>query len=116
MKTTITLIALLLTTAAWAETPYPVPKNGRETITRTGACPTGYVGLGKKCEALHKDTPRAWHALERVVTQLGAAAPRAAKEALASFQNSMLKLPNPFGDCSGSVEPESVESAQADQV
>ncbi|GAA0005401.1 hypothetical protein [Bradyrhizobium elkanii] len=60
MKTTITLIALLLTTAAWAEPPYPVPKNGRETITRTGACPTGYVGLGKKCEALHKDTPRAY--------------------------------------------------------
>ncbi|MEY9147667.1 hypothetical protein [Bradyrhizobium elkanii] len=60
MKVIITLIALLLTTAAWAETPYPVPKHGRETITRTGTCPTGYVGLGKKCEALHKDRPRAY--------------------------------------------------------
>nr|WP_166309081.1 hypothetical protein [Bradyrhizobium sp. 2S1]MCK7664805.1 hypothetical protein [Bradyrhizobium sp. 2S1] len=57
-----------------------------------------------------------WHSLERVVTQLGAAAPRAAKEALASFQKSMLKLPNSFGDCSGSVEAESAESAPTDQA
>ncbi|GAA0005400.1 hypothetical protein [Bradyrhizobium elkanii] len=57
-----------------------------------------------------------WHSLERVVTQLGAAAPRAAKEALASFQNSMLKLPNPFGDCSGSVEAESVKPTSAEQA
>jgi hypothetical protein len=61
MKTNIILIALLLTTAAWAETPYPTPtRDGRERIARTGSCPTGYVGKGDKCEALHKDTPRAY--------------------------------------------------------
>jgi hypothetical protein len=37
-----------------------------------------------------------WAALEEVVTQLGAAAPKAAKEALASRQRSMKKLANPF--------------------
>jgi hypothetical protein len=31
-----------------------------ERIQRTGTCPTGYVGKGSKCEALHKDTPRAY--------------------------------------------------------
>ncbi|MCP1757905.1 hypothetical protein [Bradyrhizobium elkanii] len=38
-----------------------------------------------------------WKALEAVVTQLGAAAPKAAKEAIASRQRSMRLLPNPFG-------------------
>lgn len=38
-----------------------------------------------------------WQELEEVVTQLGAAAPRAAKEALASRLRSMRKMPNPFG-------------------
>jgi dihydroxyacid dehydratase/phosphogluconate dehydratase len=37
-----------------------------------------------------------WQALEEVVTQLGAAAPKAAKEALASRQRSMRKMPNPW--------------------
>lgn len=37
-----------------------------------------------------------WAALEQVVTQLGAAAPKAAKDALASWQRSMKKLANPF--------------------
>jgi hypothetical protein len=38
-----------------------------------------------------------WAKLEHVVTQLGAAAPKPAKLALASWQRSMKKLPNPFG-------------------
>jgi hypothetical protein len=38
-----------------------------------------------------------WQELEQVVTQLGAAAPKAAKEALASRQRSMKMMPNPFG-------------------
>jgi hypothetical protein len=29
-------------------------------IQRTGTCPSGYVGKGDKCEALHADTPRAY--------------------------------------------------------
>ena len=60
-------IALALTlacgvsTLALAESPYPTPtRDGRERIQRTGACPSGYVGLGNKCEALHRDTPRAY--------------------------------------------------------
>lgn len=45
---------------ALAET-YPTPtRDGRERIQRTGTCPTGYVGKGDKCEALHSDTPRAY--------------------------------------------------------
>lgn len=38
-----------------------------------------------------------WQALESVVTQLGAAAPKAAKDAVASRQRSMKMMPNPFG-------------------
>ena len=38
-----------------------------------------------------------WNRLEEVVTQLGASAPKAAKDALTSWQRSMCKLPNPFG-------------------
>lgn len=46
---------------ALADSPYPKPKNdGRELIQRTGSCPTGYVGRGNFCEALHSDTPRAY--------------------------------------------------------
>jgi hypothetical protein len=29
-------------------------------IQRTGTYPSGYVGKGDKCEALHADTPRAY--------------------------------------------------------
>ncbi len=54
-------IALLCATAAQAESPYPTPtRDGRERILRTGTCPTGYVGKGDFCEALHQDTPRAY--------------------------------------------------------
>ncbi|SDK38443.1 hypothetical protein [Bradyrhizobium ottawaense] len=55
------LILVVTTAAAFAETPYPRPtRDGRDRIQRTGACPTGYVGSGDKCEALHADTPRAY--------------------------------------------------------
>jgi len=60
MTKIITVIAMLVTTSALAENPYPKPTNdGRDRIQRTGACPTGYVGKGGFCEALHKNTPRA---------------------------------------------------------
>jgi hypothetical protein len=61
MKKIIALVLLTLAAPALAETKYPTPTpDGRERIQRTGTCPTGYVGLGDKCEALHKDTPRAY--------------------------------------------------------
>lgn len=62
MKTTIIVaMTVAITTSALAETRYPTPtSNGRERIQRTGTCPTGYVGKGDKCEALHHDTPRAY--------------------------------------------------------
>lgn len=44
-----------------AETPYATPsRDGRERIQRTGTCPTGFVGKGAFCEALHQDTPHAY--------------------------------------------------------
>jgi hypothetical protein len=61
MKAMITIALLALgVTPALAESPYPVPKDGKETLMRNRTCPTGYVGIGNKCEALHKDTPRAY--------------------------------------------------------
>lgn len=57
--TAITIVAFAL--QAHAETPYPTPsRDGRQRIQRTGTCPTGFVGKGDKCEALHQDTPRAY--------------------------------------------------------
>lgn len=54
-------LTLFSTAAAVAESPYPTPtKDGRERLQRTGTCPSGYVGLGNKCEALHQDTSRAY--------------------------------------------------------
>jgi hypothetical protein len=56
-------VALFSIAQASAESPYPRPtRDGRETIARDGgrACPTGYIGKGDKCEALHQDTPRAY--------------------------------------------------------
>jgi hypothetical protein len=54
-------LILFSASAAVAETPYLTPtRDGRERIQRTGTCPTGYVGVGSKCEALHHDTPRAY--------------------------------------------------------
>lgn len=53
--------ALILPTPAMAESVYPMlTRDGRERIQRTGACPTGFVGLGDKCVALHADTPHAY--------------------------------------------------------
>ncbi|OKO74660.1 hypothetical protein AC629_34705 [Bradyrhizobium sp. NAS80.1] len=54
-------LTLIGASAAVAESPYPTPtRDGRERLPRRGTCPTGYVGLGKFCEALHQDTPRAY--------------------------------------------------------
>jgi hypothetical protein len=65
MKKIICAIALLLAVPAMAETPYAKPtNNGRDRIHRTGTCPTGYVGKGDFCEALHLDTPRAMPKIE----------------------------------------------------
>jgi hypothetical protein len=61
MKKIALLAIALMATPALAESPYPTPtRDGRERIQRTGSCPTGYVGKGDKCEALHADTPRAY--------------------------------------------------------
>ncbi|MHC2552281.1 hypothetical protein [Bradyrhizobium elkanii] len=61
MKSIVVIALAVLATQALAESPYPTPtRDGRERIQRTGTCPTGYVGVGNKCEALHKDTPRAY--------------------------------------------------------
>lgn len=55
------LVLLVLPRSAMAESAYSTPtRDGRERIPRTGTCPTGYIGKGDKCEALHADTPRAF--------------------------------------------------------
>ena len=57
----IALAMAVLILPALAESRYPTPtRDGRERLRRTGTCPTGYVGLGDKCEALHPDTPNAF--------------------------------------------------------
>lgn len=51
----------MLPIPAAAESPYATPtRDGRERLPRTGACPTGFVGKGNFCEALHLDTPHAF--------------------------------------------------------
>jgi hypothetical protein len=53
--------ALVFPAPAVAESTYPTPtRDGRERIQRTGTCPTGFIGKGDKCEALHADTPRTY--------------------------------------------------------
>ena len=55
------LAALSTASPALAEPTYPTStSNGRERILRTGACPTGFVGKGTFCEALHQDAPHAF--------------------------------------------------------
>jgi hypothetical protein len=57
----IPVVVALAPAIAFAESPYQTPtKDGRERLQRQGSCPSGYVGLGSKCEALHQDTPRAY--------------------------------------------------------
>lgn len=54
-------LALAVASPALAESAYPTPtSDGRQRIQRTGTCPTGYVGKGAFCEALHQDAPRAF--------------------------------------------------------
>jgi hypothetical protein len=39
-----------------AKSPYNIPKPDRtRRIQRTGICPTGYIGIGKFCKALHRE-------------------------------------------------------------
>lgn len=60
---TVLLVAMTVAIAppASAESPYPTPgRDGRLRLERVGTCPTGYVGLDNKCEALHRNTPRAY--------------------------------------------------------
>jgi len=65
-RSTVKLISMalamaMLTPPAVAETKYPMPTtDGRERIQRSGTCPVGWVGIGQLCEALHRDTPRAY--------------------------------------------------------
>ncbi|WP_456702154.1 hypothetical protein [Bradyrhizobium sp. USDA 4449] len=55
------LAALSTASPTLAESAYPTPTHdGRERIQRTGTCPTGFVGKGAFCEALHQDTPHAF--------------------------------------------------------
>lgn len=66
MRLAIALLAMVAVTLsaapqAGAESPYPPPtRDGRERIQRTGVCPTGFVGKGRFCEELHRDTPPAF--------------------------------------------------------
>ena len=66
MTTALTCCAIAalmatITTAIAAPQRYPTPtSDGRERIVRQGTCPSGYVGKGDLCEALHPDTPRAY--------------------------------------------------------
>jgi hypothetical protein len=40
----IATLAILISTSALAESPYPTPtRDGRQRIQRTGTCPTGYI-------------------------------------------------------------------------
>lgn len=54
-------LALAVAPPVLAESAYPTPtRDGRERIQRTRTCPTGFVGKGAFCEALHQDTPHAF--------------------------------------------------------
>jgi hypothetical protein len=67
-----------------------------KTVSRRGNAELHAQALDLSPETWNNALP-AWNRLEEVVTQLGAAAPKAAKDALASWHRSMRKLPNPFG-------------------
>ena len=79
MTRVLAVISMLVNTSALAESPYPTPSaDGRQRIQRDGACPTGYVGSGKFCEALHKDTPAAMPKMPAAMPKIkGAACPSA---------------------------------------
>jgi hypothetical protein len=54
-------MAVAIPSSALAESPYPTPKpDGTQRIQRHGTRPDGYVGIGKFCEALHRETPSAY--------------------------------------------------------
>jgi hypothetical protein len=62
MKSILVIALAALVTPALAESPYCTPKtDGMDRITKTGSsCPTGYFASGNCCEALHRDTPKAF--------------------------------------------------------
>lgn len=65
------LAALSSASPAIAESYLTPTRDGRERIQRTGTCPTGFVGLGDKCEALHRNTPRAYPKIHEVACPAG---------------------------------------------
>lgn len=75
--------------------------SAKAAVTAAIASRRGNKELQAQCLALclhsWNNTSEDWQRLERAVTQLGAAAPARAKEALASYKYSMRVLQNPFG-------------------
>ena len=72
-----------------------MPKK-RKPATKRGNADL-HAAATRLSERAWANTVADWQELEHVVTQLGAAAPKAAKEALTSRQRSMRMMPNPFG-------------------
>jgi hypothetical protein len=56
-----------------------------------------HAAVARLTERAWANTVADWKELEAAVTQLGAAAPKAAKDAVASWKRSMRMMPNPFG-------------------
>jgi hypothetical protein len=68
----IATLAILISTSALAESPYPTStRDGRQRIQRTGTCPTGYIGSGNFCEAIHTETPAAMPKIKGAPCQSG---------------------------------------------
>ena len=62
-KLIIAAVALAASLASsLAESPYCLPRqDGTDRIQKTGStCPVGYFSSGRCCEALHKDSPKAF--------------------------------------------------------
>jgi hypothetical protein len=73
----------------------------KAAVTAASVSRRGNKELQAQCLALclhsWNNTREDWMRLEQAVTQLGAAAPARAKQALASYQRSMRVMSNPFG-------------------
>lgn len=53
-------LALVIAASPAGAAGYCVPKNGKDRITKTGFCPSGYFASGNCCEAFHADTKKAF--------------------------------------------------------